>query len=623
MHLPMLFGGDGMITNLKGANVEVFINGEKADDIDISTFVTKDVKRVQYIERPVDPQYEGLPAVVNFIVTKYEFGGVTRVDLKQKLDKGDYSVASKFVYKKMSYGALASVGYLHDHTLRREEETSYKDFYYDGTLYDEITRREQWHGYERNNKYAVAFNAKYGGEKFNAVHTLSIGVAKDPGSGGSSLNEWNRNFFGSDSAAMSSSSKSVTPAISGKYNMSFSDKWRLSGNWKVTYSNNRDYASNRLGEAMPVENWVNEDVTSLTVGLSPAFTLSDVWSFRFKMQSGFDWFSSKYRGSAGDAIKQSRQELTTSLGAFYIPSEKLYIYLEPGFSSNLWQVGDVSESVFYPIIDAYIGWNPNRKFSFDVSSYFFLFPASASQSNPVLVKNSDLLWSKGNPHLAAYASWTISANAGWIVNDWLSATLMASYSYSDNDIVNIYSPASVEDGGLVRELINAGRYDSWQLSMRGRGSFFNNSLSLEVLPRVIYAKSWYPCLNDMFDFKFIAGADYRFGNCQVGLHYDGPHKFLLAGGMDKNGQEGSLNFSFVYGVGNFYFRFGFDNVLNSRNRYWRTYSSPYFESATNNSKRGRNINVSLTYTIGYGKKVDNRIDIDSSVSSKTSILDSK
>lgn len=95
MHLPFVQEKDGVVTSLSGEEVKFFINGEKADEIDIATFWPKHVKLVQYIDNPGDPTYEGAKHVINFSMREYEAGGVTRVRAFQRFpNNGIYTAAS-------------------------------------------------------------------------------------------------------------------------------------------------------------------------------------------------------------------------------------------------------------------------------------------------------------------------------------------------------------------------------------------------------------------------------------------------------------------------------------------------------------------------------------------------
>ena len=112
MHLTYLKEKDGAIVNLMGEVVPVFINGKRASQIDLETFWPKEVKRVQYLEHPADPRYEGASAVVNFIMPEYKVGGVTRVNLFQRFpNNGYYTAASKLVRNNWTYGLMVRGNY--------------------------------------------------------------------------------------------------------------------------------------------------------------------------------------------------------------------------------------------------------------------------------------------------------------------------------------------------------------------------------------------------------------------------------------------------------------------------------------------------------------------------------
>ncbi len=106
LHIPMLKSdGDNSISTIDGRPVSIFINGEPATDTDLATFWPMDVRRVEYIIEPADPKFLGAGRVVNFIVEKYLAGGVTKIRGYYTSPRFiDGNLASKLVYKKMTYG---------------------------------------------------------------------------------------------------------------------------------------------------------------------------------------------------------------------------------------------------------------------------------------------------------------------------------------------------------------------------------------------------------------------------------------------------------------------------------------------------------------------------------------
>ena len=144
MNIPLLKADGEAIRTLADEPVSIFINGEPAKDIDISTFWPSDVKKVEYMQSPSDPTFRGAKNVVNFVMAKYEVGGVTRVNVRQDVPMTNvyYDLASKLAYKKMTYGiSVNSFGWLYKDS-DSEGEAIYKDIFYDGVKYKEIRDKE-------------------------------------------------------------------------------------------------------------------------------------------------------------------------------------------------------------------------------------------------------------------------------------------------------------------------------------------------------------------------------------------------------------------------------------------------------------------------------------------------
>lgn len=162
MHLPFLREKDGAIVSMAGERVEIYINGEKADEIDLATFWPKEVKRVQYMENPSDPKFGGEGSAVNFIMAKYEAGGVSRASIFQRVpNNGYYTASSKLVYKRMTYGLLLSGDYLRDHRSSADDETTYRGIFYDGEPYESLVSTGHSRPVAREQGLRCALNARY------------------------------------------------------------------------------------------------------------------------------------------------------------------------------------------------------------------------------------------------------------------------------------------------------------------------------------------------------------------------------------------------------------------------------------------------------------------------------
>ncbi|MDE6028284.1 MAG: hypothetical protein K2G23_09450, partial [Muribaculaceae bacterium] len=71
---------------------------------------------------------------------------------------------------------------------------------------------------------------------------------------------------------------------------------------------------------------------------------------------------------------------------------------------------------------------------------------------------------------------------------------------------------------------------------------------------------------------------------------------------------------------NLYAYCGVDNLFHSKNKSSTIWYSDVVSNEFTNWSTGRKFEINLTYTFGYGKKVDSNIDIAAPISVDSSIL---
>lgn len=624
MHLPFLKEKDGSIVSMAGEILPIFINGIKADNIDLATFWPNEVKRVEYIENPTDPSYGGVHIAVNFVMTHYEVGGISKINLFQKIpNNGYYTGSSKIEYKKMTYGILFSGDYYRDHRSDMSGETIYKDIFYNNEPYEVLNRYEDNHSFNREESIRLALNTRYLTDNKRITHTIALKWNQNPGSGSNGYNIWSENIFGSSSSFNSYESKNISPQILGNYYFILSNKWYLSGLWSYSYTRNENLSFNQIGLANIIYNSNYENVNSCKFIVQPSFVLSDNWSFQLKTECHLDWFSTHYRGSANTEQNQYRQELLSSCKINWIPTRFIRMYLEPGISTSLWQIGDISQHEIIPTVNASIDWNPSRKFSFNGTLSFFMRPISASESNPVLIRSSELLWVLGNPYLKNLTSWDTYIQNTYLTTNWFSVSFGFGYVKTYNNIIPNYTPASTELGGLIKKTVNTRPVDNIRANLEFRGSFFDDNLSIGISPQGYYSYVRGDYKNQFKYFTISGSIDYTLKNCRLSLWYEGPYKDLSMAGMEESWKQDNWNASITYGNNNLYLDLRIEDIFNNKRKSWIHFSSPHYISKYHYSETGRSISINLTYTFGYGKKVDPYIDIKGPDSTKTSILSVK
>lgn len=621
MHLPMLIVKDGNILNAVGNTVTVFINGQRANDIDISTFWPKDVKKVQYVENSSDPLFEGVPYAVNFITSRYEVGGVSRINLFQRIPtRGIYTLSSKTSYKKMTFGMKAYYLYARDNRTTKEAKYEYRDIFFNGELHNLIEREREEKTIERSNYAECTFNAKYTSSKFIATHTVSMTYNHNPYSTNYGSDYWTDNIFDSSYSWNAEKSKSVSPRVSGNYVYVFSQKWYISGLWRYAYSGNRSHSWDQTCDTDVVYNQYRENVNSCNFSLTPTFLCNSKFSFQLLLTSSLSWFDSRYVGSAQTDSNMATQDLMSSLKIYWIPSKKFYLMIEPGMTGAFKQIGDIRNNSLIPTLKVSASLNPNRRFNIGASMSHYTHAASASESNPVLVKASDLMWVMGNPHLKNGRFWDMTVAANHLISNKFSMSYVLGYHHSNNKIISTYTSASPTTGGLVRQMGNAGPADELYGNLSLRLSLLDGNLSLGASPKWQYNHF---SSGEFRAFNWVsasADVDYTIGDFEISAEYEGPTKDIDSAGRERNWYQDCWNASVVYGNGNIRIEGRIYNIFNKRARSKSEFVSPNYLTTFAKREIGREISISLSYTFGYGKKVDRGIDIDTPSATESSII---
>ena len=609
MHLPMLKGEGDLITTSSNEAVDIFINGEPANQTDIATFWPKDVKKVEYMVNPTGGQYTGRRHVVNFVVADYAVGGVTKIYVSQSFPlRGSYNVSSKLNYKKMSYGLLLNYYDKRIGESKTQEEATYKNIFYNGVRYDEIKQTSYGEEEEKWDNLNLAFNARYATDKIKVTHTFGLRWNRDI-LDASTSSLWTENLFNSESFSSYSKNKSLSPQLTGRYHIVLSTKWNVGGQWSYAYSSNYNDDWAQFGENPRIDNEMKEKVNTASLMAYVNYYLSQKLIFQLMVNSDNKWFSSDYSGSLADHLNQFREELNVKFSVFWYPSPKLTFVVAPGMTRSEYKYSGMHINHTQPSLYGFGRWSPNRKLSMYFNIISLLQPASAGETNPVVTQVNDLMWLTGNPQLKPAFRIFGSYSVIYMPCDWLSLSPFFSYDRKNNTTYYMYEAAPEEMGGVIRTTVNASPSDDLSLDINAAVKLFNNRLSISAAPRVRYFKARGEYAGSLTNFSIDANAGFILGNCYLTASYKSKNKVLSQSGNSIISQADQYSFGVSYSLSDLNISFTVQNVFKSRiNFRTETFSNVY---ATNSyrSDPGRGVNLSLTYTFGYGKRIDRSIDI--------------
>ncbi len=614
MNLPLIKVVDNTIKSLRGDDVKVFINGQEATGVELSTFWPKDVIRVEYLADPSDPKYKGYRAVVNFIMPKYSVGGVTKVNTYQSLlpYSSIYTLSSKLVHGRMTYGLMVNgrTSDIREGQFTNIKHEEYRDIWYGGRKYDklintsETTDDTDWYGVN------AAFNAIYTDDKtVRVVHTASLAWDKYKNSD-IGKNNWMPDIFDSNNSFGRSCRKSISPQFSGKYIYMITPKWQLNADWKYSYASIDKESGNKLADLPEISNASSEKANVIYLSSDLAYILApQKMHMQLQLSETINTYSIQYSGTYQNLSRQTMSEFKGAFLWFWRPDEKLQLTAIPGFTVNTRAISGLStETSVNPYFYLSANWYQSAKAFLSIYGNYGISNTQASRANEVLQRQSELLWFKGNPELSNMYVFTAGLQQTWMPAEWLMPSLNVSY-LDWNPSYSVYFPASEDMEGLIEQYDDAPSR-TLNIGLDVTSNLFNRKVSISLSPSVfVYQEGKSIDRKSLNTFNFSGRASYNFGNFSVNVSYSSRSKVLSEGGHMLQYRPDNWGAGITYGNGDLYVGLSVYDIFHTRcNQIHDFVYNNYIYSETNR-QLGRRFTLNLSYTFGYGKRVNQNIDI--------------
>ena len=613
---------DNAVTTPSGQNVAVYINYIPASAEEIEGLLTSDVRRVEYLDFPTNPRFQGNEHVVNFIMQQYEYGGYTKALINENFLVGKLSsrasIYSKFAYKRMTYDLYAGAS---NHDIKHTGASIIGDYILentDGEPYH-ITRNEIFNNsHYKYNQYPVTFRAIYDSDNVQIANTVGFNFDQSP-------------------AAETSGCLSYKPAKTEEYSYNrcepYTSRYLVwSGNYYFILPRNFH---------LSVSPGINYGHTNNTYRYQTSGTdvivnesKENVWQFRgsatlYKKftdrQNGFfcAWYGSisndvSYFGSS----PYDNDFLDTYAGValgYNISNNKWNISTDVALQWEKNKINDQSVSEIYPLLNVSAGFSPSQKHSLRAYFHFGANYPGASEKTPNTLQQNELMYYTGNPELGLSRQVTFNLSYNWMPSNKFSVSAFAQYFGEYNLYVPVYKPYN-NGMALLRKFETDGDYNRTQIGMSFNYKLLNGNLQFAVSPSISFYR-----MTGLFDiernpFSCNVSATYYLGNFYFQTSYQ-------TGSLTVQGNHGV-----IYKDRDFYqiiagwSRANWNIRVSAMNLFrndWlcatNTLSTPLYSETrfANGNNFHRRLNLSIIYTFGYGKKVQrgNEVGVQSGASS--------
>ncbi len=614
---------DGAVKTMIGDEVNIFIDYVPASTNDLEGMRTKDVLKVEYYDYPTDPRFMGAKHVVNFIMQQYQYGGYTKLSGSERMiayDMGNYSAFSKMAYKKMTYDAYLGGNFQSSKQGHTGDVTDEVFRLGDNDRLPSVVNRhsELW----TRNKYdkqSASFRARYVTDKVQITNSVMFNRSHSPFIATTGVVTYDTPLIAGGESKSLRASQSISPSYQGSFYFTLPNEFSLSVSPSFTYSHNKEWNSTTEGSYYDVVNNVREDAyyTRMPIQLNKRF--AQVHNVLVGIDGLYLHNRVNYAGSY-----PSDQNFHLEFGAVTVGYSsqlgKFYTNIDGGLSNEWSTINGHTTTHFYPFLHVQEQFVPNNKSQL---SFWFQYASSSpdvSEKSENYIRLNELMWATGTPGLNNSDHVTVSLNYTWLPNNRFRLGVYGSYFGMYDCKVTTFEP---RDGYIVRKPVNNGDFTRYQISVNGVAYLFDRSLVLQLGPSCTFARQS-GILKDTFN------SFYLWGNL---TWYHG--NFWVSGYLNTPSRNFDNATGTVFKQGTFYqVSAGWGNSTWTVSAQWQSFARyswlNYHETlytanydkivAGYNTGTHSNIGITVTYTIGYGKKVTRGDEIGSGSDAGSAIL---
>lgn len=629
MYIPQLVTSpSGGFTASNGDEISYFVNGNPASPEELSSMNISDVKKVEYLDFPEDANFLSAPHVVNFIVQEYEYGGYTRIGLNHMYIPAyslEENIFSRWSYKRMTYDvSVAASNSDNDHYYAEKNDI----FRFDtGTVERTVSPED---GHYRIAKYPVKLRAQY--SHGNTYISNSVGYSYFDQASSFSEGDIRYKGFPLSNNSFESDSPLRLSSVSWDGNGSFvlGNGWTLAALGNLYYSHYDIRSSYSLYEhgdlagtpVLDIKNFVNENTINGNLRITSNKRFSDVHSFIMSLQSSME--DSKMNYINIDSKKHFDSYTFAFKGGYDMNLQKIHLGTTLGVANEKASMDGINVNTFYPFATVSFNYMPNLNNNINLWMQYSTFSPNISAKNPELVQKNELMYTVGNPLTTPFPRYELALNYFWRITNNFQIFPMFNWNHAFNAFHTVYTPME-DKTAMLTTYENGGHTDDVSLRINFSLELFNRKLHITATPEyriqspsyadypTLHPVEIYSTINGYFgnfyvSANFYSGLSRRYQTQNMDVMVDRPHQYWLSAGWGNGKVRAELYFSTT-------FKKNCDNHLS-------IIESPHYSSRTVqfSSYDRALLSVKLSYTFGYGKKINHGDEVNQNVSTAASAV---
>lgn len=597
------------ISTATGRDVRILVNGIEVDPDELATLAAAEITQIDYQRNP-GGRYVGSGAVMNFITVQYDYGGNVYLSADEGIARQYGNYIGMVNYKKNALTlTLTANGKWDNFSQLNSADNVF--MLNDGVLNQSITPIE---GNSRTNSQYVNFKLAQASQNHSFDLSLALTRSATPKNHLQDNITYNGLYDFTSTATRNSSERGLSPVMKMHYNLYLPGGHTIMANGNIRHGHT-NFRSNYLETGIDgIQNNTKEDnvLACLTLGYFKQFssgltlgtTVDEYYNYYRDLYSGS--FTSKQTLKNNHTMAMLHLDQNLPFGLSY--------YLSAGITNLYSTIGDHNDNQFAPMAFYGATYAINQKHSLSLTGNYAHSIYNPSYKNDAVIRTSFFEATMGNPDLKQLNAFQnfVSYN-GRVGNLGLSFTYDF-LKYFDNTSNRYFAEANI----MYHQLVNDGNFSYNKLIFGLSANLLDNKLRLKgnaTFSMNRFDSEYRPVKSN--DWRADFSASCMFGDWQIKGVYAIPYNALgIEGAKIHNPAQYGLSLNWQHG--NWAAECCVENFLDRRmttrtNANYGVYQSV---SESLSDLKGRNISVSLTYTLPYGKRTDpDRIQTETQISS--------
>lgn len=624
MAIPQLGISMNNIQTNSGKPVAVFIDFVPASEEDLVAMRVADVKRVEFYEHPSDPRLLGNQYAVNFVMQAYEMGGYFKGFAHTNLISNQVGEALgnlRVQYKKMTYDIMGSALHYDRKNIGSELTETFRLPQDNGSVEEFKRHSDLQSAKEQMNWYFATLRATYNSDKVQAVSQFSGRIDKQPDTQCNGMVTYSTGVFPTSEYHSSRDDRSKFVSYKGYYYFTLSNDNSLTFTPQYSFSHT---VQNTIYEEQgfePIYNAAADYTSQASAALKYKHSFGKFGSLLGLVKGSYEHNHTRYSGSA-IALDRANSSRIGVAANYDVTVGNFYGQMGFGWNWDRLQFGDMTDKPSSPYFDLSLQYALSKRHSISANFEYDSWLPSPSYKSDKIIEASPLLSYTGNPNLVPAKSYDFELSYTWIPSNDYSFGAYAWAWIVDDRYVYDYEATS---SGVLRTIKQPmGSFAQGKYGINGTLRFFDRSLVLSGAVGQLLNHNGKPYnvnhsyidwharvryyLNDWnFTFTFIsdnASAD----GCMNGIWHKSKNDWYVTvvWSNDKWNVRGDI------------INFTRWNWRNSR----REMRSQYYDTdeILINGLNRAFIQLSATFTFGFGKKVERSDQPSVSGSASSGIL---